>query len=234
MKFYGSIFSMIDFPGELGLTVFTKGCNLRCPICHNPSLVIPPPNIETIAISVDDVIKIIDDKWITGLCITGGEPTIHADLQDTIERIKHEKGVRIKLDTNGVDPMARLPKLLSSGLVDLVAMDVKAPMDSRMDKVTGKVNSDEYVDLSVKILKESGVDYHFRTVCFERFLSPEDIGDIAEYLAPCKDYMLLPFDPHDTLDPELQKDPASSSRYMESCLREARKHVPGAHIVGNK
>lgn len=230
MKFYGAIFSMVDFPDELGLTIFTKGCNVRCPICHNPSLVVPPESIEDRALTEDDVVRIVDDKWITGICVTGGEPTIHADLVETLGRLKERTGSKIKLDTNGVDPMMRLKSALDAGVVDFIAMDIKAPLDQRLDRVIGKVGCAQYVEVSVGILKNSRIPHHFRTVCFEKFLLPEDIGEIAKIVAP-DSYMLLPFDPHNTLDLSLHDERPSSQAYMARCLAEARKYT-ATHIVG--
>lgn len=230
MKFYGAIFSMVDFPDELGLTVFTKGCNVRCPICHNPSLVVPPESIEDRALTEDDIVRIVDDKWITGICVTGGEPTIHADLVETLGRLKERTGSKIKLDTNGVDPVMRLKSALDAGVVDFVAMDIKAPLDQRLDRVIGKVGCAQYVEVSVGILQNSRIPHHFRTVCFEKFLLPEDIGEIAKIVAP-DSYMLLPFDPHITLDPSLGTEHPSSQEYMARCLAEARKYT-STHIVG--
>jgi len=232
MKFYGAVFSMIDYPDELGLTIFTRGCNVRCPICHNPSLVLPDRDLSDRELTEDDVVELVEAKWVTGICVTGGEPTIHADLVDTLLRLKERTGAKIKLDTNGVDPMMRMKKAIDAGAVDLVAMDVKAPLDERLDRVIGKADCAKYVDASIGALKESGIAHHFRTVCFEKFLSPEDVGEIAEGLAPFRAYMLLPFDPHDTLDPALQSEPPASYEYMKRCLAEARKHGDESCIVG--
>lgn len=248
MKFYGMIFSMIDFPDELGLTIFTKGCNLRCPICHNPALVTPPESLEAKVVTEDEVMRTVDDKWITGICITGGEPTLHSDLPDTI-RLLREKA-KIKLDTNGMNP-DMLQYLLDEHLLDFVAMDVKAPLDEeKLELVTGRkwprnpISTSEVVSSpqsisavlaeSIRIIKVAeGLRYHFRTVCFEKFLSPEDIGEIARSIAPCQEYMLSPFDPHATLDPALRHEPKSSYEYMKRCLAEAKKHIPDAHLVGD-
>ena len=233
MKFYGAVFSMIDYPNELGLTIFTKGCNVRCPICHNPSLVIPPADIEDRALTEDDVAELVEEKWVTGICVTGGEPTIHADLVETLGRLKDRTGAKVKLDTNGVDPMMRMKCAIDVGVVDFVAMDVKAPLDDRLDPVIGKPGCAQYVDASIGALKDSGVDHHFRTVCVPKFLSPEDVGEIAKGLAPFRAYMLLPFDPHDTLDPAMQNELPASHEYMKRCLAEARKYGDNCCIVGS-
>ena len=240
MKFYGMVFSMIDYPGKLGLTVFTKGCNLRCPICHNPSLVDHPLGVDNRAFGVEEVIDAIREKWIDGVCVTGGEPTLHESLPETLAHIKEKTEVAIKLDTNGTRP-TMMATLLDEELVDFVAMDVKAPLiKGPLDKVigfewdNGRLSPPLRQTLlsAIHLVKEKAPNYHFRTVCFEKFLSPEDIGEIAKTIAPCKGYVLLPFDPHDTLDVSLRGEETASYAYMNKCLEEAQKHVPDAQIEG--
>lgn len=228
---------MIDFPDELGIVTFTRGCNLRCPVCQNPSLVNLTHETASRPWSVDEIIVFAKDEWADGVCITGGEPTIHPDLPDAIEQIK-KAGLKVKLDTNGTLPMM-LKKLLDAELLDFVAMDVKAPMKlESLERVTGnfwKSAVTNLIDLlisSMAMIKRQAPKYHFRTVCFEKFLSPEDVGAIADMLKPENHYLLLPFDPRITLDPELTKEPASSYEYLRACLAEARKHIPTTKVYG--
>lgn len=231
MKLYRPAVTTIDFPNELAIVVFTRGCNLRCPVCHNPPLVLVDEYEEPQVWAIDEVIDFARDKWADGICVTGGEPTIHADLVDALSAFK-VAGFKTKLDTNGVDPMMRLNAAISLGVLDFVALDVKAPLDDRLHRVAGKVGCDKYVELSISILSESSVAHHFRTVCFEKFLSPQDIGDIANSLPSSGEYLLLPFDPHDTLDKDLRNEKPAEYPYLRACLAEARKHVQNTRISG--
>ena len=119
--------SLIDWPGCVCAVVFLPYCNLRCPYCHNHQLVLKPDTLETF--SLDSVLKRVTSQgeWIDGICVTGGEPTIHRGLSALLEKI-HEASLKVKLDTNGTQPEI-LQHLISHKLVDHVAMDVKAPLD---------------------------------------------------------------------------------------------------------
>ena len=115
--------TLLDFPGKLACTVFTGGCNFRCPFCHNASLVIRPSDVEEI--SEEKFFSYLKKRQgiLDGVCITGGEPLLNKDIEDFIRRIR-SLGLLVKLDTNGAFP-ERLERLLDEGLVDYVAMDIK-------------------------------------------------------------------------------------------------------------
>ena len=117
--------TLLDYPGEVACTVFTQGCNLRCPFCQNPALVLPQLAEESGLLPEDEFFGFLARRRgrLTGVAITGGEPTIHEDLPDFIRRIR-EMGYLVKLDTNGLRPDA-LRTILEAGLVDYIAMDVK-------------------------------------------------------------------------------------------------------------
>jgi len=122
--------TLVDYPGKVAATVFTCGCNFRCPFCHNPELVIPQEISRQPKISPEEVLGFLRERvgQLDGVCVTGGEPTIQDDLPDFIAKIK-ELGFLVKLDANGSRP-AMLERLLVGGLLDYVAMDIKAPLDS--------------------------------------------------------------------------------------------------------
>jgi len=170
--------TLIDYPGKVASTIFTMSCDFRCEYCHNPELVEKNEHTPE-KISVDAIFKILEQrkKFIDGVVITGGEPCLQKDLAAFIERIK-SLGLLVKLDTNGSHPEV-LEELLSKGIVDYVAMDIKAPLD--------KYN--EYApDIDVKKIQQSielvkkFPDYEFRTT-ISRHLSPEDVVRIAETIS---------------------------------------------------
>jgi pyruvate formate lyase activating enzyme len=222
--------TMVDYPGKLAYTVYTMGCNFRCPICHNREL----------ALSLGDglpehdvpwVLGEIEKKggWVDGICVTGGEPLLHPGLRSGLESLKGA-GLAVKLDTNGSFP-EKLEKLLEGGLVDCVAMDVKAPLTEEEYSKAAGVPMGRWLDslkASVEVIKSSGVEYEFRTVCVPGLHSPESVARIAEGLAPCDRYVLRAFRPVNTLDPEYEKVLAPTPDEMSSYLQAARAHLPAA------
>jgi pyruvate formate lyase activating enzyme len=246
LRFRGLItFTMVDFPGRLAMTAYTMGCNFRCPICHNRELALsladrlPEYDVDAVLDAVRE-----RDGWIEGICVTGGEPLLHAGTASALGRFKGE-GLAVKLDTNGCFP-DRLKELLDAGLVDYVAMDVKAPLtDEEYSKAAG-VGAARWLprlSSSMEIIKRSGVDHEFRTICLPvragnartqtgvpGFHSPEAIGRIARTIAPCRKYVLRAFRPVNTLDPEYEKVPAPTDDQMRAFLEAAREYVPGAVV----
>ena len=181
--------TLLDFPGKLACTVFTGGCNFRCPFCHNASLVIRPADVEEIS----------DEKFFSylkkrqglldGVCITGGEPLLNKDIEDFIRRIK-ELGLLVKLDTNGAFP-ERLERLLDAKLVDYVAMDIK----NSKEKYGATAGLGENFELSVilksiDIIMNKAPDYEFRTTVVRELHTAEDICSIAEWLCGARRYFL--------------------------------------------
>jgi len=226
-------FTMVDFPGRLAVTVYTMGCNFRCPICHNRELALSLgeglPEYD-----VDAVLDVVRSRggWIEGVCVTGGEPLIQKGLAGALARFKDE-GLAVKLDTNGSFP-DHLEEILKVGLVDYVAMDMKAPlMEDEYSRSAG-VPMEKWiprVEASVEAIKRSGVDHEFRTICAPGLHSPEAVGDIARAISPCRRYVLRPFRPAKTLDPEYEKVASPTPEEMRALLDAARGHVPEA-VVG--
>jgi pyruvate formate lyase activating enzyme len=222
--------TMVDYPGKLAYTVYTMGCNFRCPICHNRELALSLGD-DLPEYSVDWVLGEIarKDGWVDGICVTGGEPLLCPGLSAALERFK-AAGLAVKLDTNGSFP-EKLAAVLRDGLADCVAMDVKAPLTAEdypalagvaMDRWMGRLRS------SIEIIKASGLEYEFRTVCVPRLHSPESIARIARDLAPCDRYVLRAFRPMNTLDPEYENVPAPTPEEMSAYLAAAREHLPNA------
>lgn len=153
--------SFVDWPGRTCAVLFLGGCNLRCPFCHNHQLVLDPEELHSL--DLKEILHRLRPlrHWLGGVCVTGGEPTLSAQLPALLRRLKTE-GFPVKLDTNGTRP-AILAALLAQGLVDMVAMDVKAPLDQALyDRCCGLTVDLGRIRASIKLIKESGVAHQFR------------------------------------------------------------------------
>ena len=191
--------TLVDYPGKVAATVFTAGCNFRCPYCHNPELVLPAMIEKQPKITEKEILDFLKERsgFLEGLCITGGEPTIHSDLIDFIQKVK-DLGLLVKLDTNGSLPKV-LENLLKSKLIDWVAMDIKAPKEKYELFTQGQIKA-EIIDQSIKIIKKSKVDYEFRTTLAPEILTEKDILGIVDWIKPADRYYLQQFKNEKTLD----------------------------------
>ena len=172
--------TLLDYPGKVACTLFTAGCNLRCPFCHNASLVINPD--MSAGIDTAEILDYLKKRQgiLEGVCISGGEPLLQPDIKDFIKEIK-ELGYSVKLDTNGCFP-DKLKDLVNSGLVDYVAMDIKNSKEKYANTV-GVTNFDiAPIEESVEFLKEGHVDYEFRTTVVKELHNVEDAQDIGVWL----------------------------------------------------
>ncbi len=191
--------TLVDYPGKVAATVFTAGCNFRCPYCHNPELVLPTMIEKQPKITEKEILDFLKERsgFLEGLCITGGEPTIHSDLIDFIQKVK-DLGLLVKLDTNGSLPKV-LENLLKSKLIDWVAMDIKAPKEKYELFTQGQIKT-ETIDQSIKIINKSKIDYEFRTTLAPEILTEKDILDIVDWIKPANRYYLQQFKNEKTLD----------------------------------
>lgn len=180
--------SLVDYDSHTAATVFTGGCNFRCPFCHNGSLVVTSKN--DFRISEEEVLGYLTKRkgLLDGLVVTGGEPTLHKDLADFLRKVK-DLGYDVKLDTNGTSP-EMLASLVSSRLVDYVAMDIKSSPSS-YSVVAGV--SDPHLDKiteSVAFLKKGSVPYEFRTTLINEFHSETDFTEIADFIDGADKYFI--------------------------------------------
>ncbi len=191
-------FSSKDFPGHISSTVFLGGCTFRCPFCHNADLVLRPESFPVLP--MDLFLSYLDSRkgWLEGVCVTGGEPLLSEDLEDLV-RVVRERGLLVKIDTNGSLP-ARLETLVEEGLIDWIAMDIKAPLE-RYSEVVGVAVRTEDIARSADIVRRSGLKYLFRTTVVPGLLGREDIRKIGVWLQGAEVYQLQQFVPHDTIDP---------------------------------
>lgn len=175
--------SLIDWEGMITAVIFTKGCNFRCGYCHNPSLVLPELFNETTDIEIEEILTYLNSrkKWIDGVVISGGEPTIHSDSPYLIKAIRQD-GYLIKLDTNGSNP-SMIEGLISERLVDFVAMDIKTVLlPAEYARITNCPDTCliEKVVKSVNILRESGIQYQFRTTLIPMVHTEEIVEDLTK------------------------------------------------------
>ena len=171
--------SLIDYPGKIAAVVFTQGCNLRCGYCHNPALVYPES--FSAPYPLQDIFDFLKSRRnrLEGVVVTGGEPTFQADLTDFLKTIK-AIGYSVKLDTNGTRPLV-LKELIAQGLVDYIAMDIKAPL-TKYAQVCGGFVDTENIAESITLLENSGIDHHFRTTFDKNNLLENDIEHIRGML----------------------------------------------------
>lgn len=183
--------TLLDYPGKVACTVFTGGCNLRCPFCHNASLVLDH-NHDTL-VSEEECLSFLRKRRgiLDGVCITGGEPLIQADIADFLYLVK-DLGYKIKLDTNGCFPQ-HLKELVDSGFIDYVAMDIKSS-PSRYEKAVGIEGFDfSEIQKSVDFLLSDQVDYEFRTTVVNGLHDESVLKDTAAVIAGAKRYYLQNF-----------------------------------------
>ena len=226
--------TLLDYPGEIACTVFLAGCNMRCPYCHNPSIVFG----EGEDISVDELIGFLKSRVgrLGAVCISGGEPTLHSDLRQLIESIK-ELGFLVKLDTNGTNPKM-LSELIQDRLVDYVAMDIKNSPEKYIETAglgaECRAQSAELildnVKQSVAILMQNRVEYEFRTTVTAQLHSVEDMDSIGRLIGGAEKYFLQYYreEGQQIAGGFTTPDPES----MRALLERIKKYVPKAEIRG--
>ena len=217
--------TLLDFPDRTACTIFTGGCNLRCPFCHNAGLVRTP---LAEANRTDEVLEYLQKRRgiLDGVCITGGEPLLQPDLADFLRKIK-DMGYAIKLDTNGSLP-DRLAALLVSGLVDYVAMDVKSSPAGYAAATGTEVDVTVY-ERSVQLIRHSGVPFEFRTTAVGGIHTPEDFAAIAQWLGDVPYFIQRFVDSGQLLGEGFHP---FSIEEMEHLLTTVRTHVPSAQLRG--
>lgn len=224
MKIYGlEKLSMVDFDGHLCCTVFTGGCNFRCPYCQNADLV-KARNIKEIPLA--EFFSFLEKRKgvLDSVCISGGEPTLQADLALFIERIK-ALGYKVKLDTNGTNP-ALLRELMGSGLLDYVAMDIKSSKKSYSAVTKADSALLKKVEESVELLKKGKVDYELRTTLARELISKQDIEEMADWLAGADKLYLQCFKDQGTnLESGLHKVEKSEAEEYKAILEKKIKRV---------
>jgi len=223
MKFSGiQKTSLIDFPDRIATVLFTPGCNLRCPFCHNWRIVLDP---KPPFLNEETVIRILEKrkKYVDAVVITGGEPTIHKEIPKSLKKLK-EKGFAVKLDTNGF-----FPQVLKECLpfVDYVALDVKTSLEKY-----GRLGAKDTIGFlrTVEILKTGKVDYEFRTTVVPGFVDEEDITKMGEIVKGGKCFAFQQFIPGDTLDKVLDNVNPYSPRVIGEFVSVMKRHVANVTV----
>jgi len=217
MNFYGfQKVSLMDYPGEVAVNIFTFGCNLRCPYCHNPELVLEEKKPVPVSWSeIHDYLK-KRKNVLGGVCITGGEPLLHARIPEVIHEIQ-ALGLKVKIDTNGT-----LPESLKKIRPDYIAMDIKTSPEKYY--LLGYTGSGDFVSAireSVSTIISSGIDYEFRTTVAPEIVHPDDIGQILDFIRGAKRYALSQFHAKKTLD----EDYKNRAPYPVEVLLEMKKKI---------
>ncbi len=183
--------AMVDYPGKLAATVFTGGCNLHCPFCHNAPLV---THLEqSPELSKEEILDFLASrkKLLDGVVLSGGEPLLQKDAAEFLRQVR-ALGFSVKLDTNGCYPQA-LAHILEQGLVDYVAMDIKNSREKYAQTV-GLSNFDlTPIEESIRLLRESGIDYEFRTTAVRELHTADDIRAIGAWVKGAPRYYLQQF-----------------------------------------
>ena len=220
--------TLLDFPGQMAATVFTYGCNFRCPFCHNASLVITDRKDEEV-ISEEDFFAFLEKRrgMLGGICISGGEPTLMPDLEDFIRKIK-AMGYKVKLDTNGYRPDI-LRHLVEEGLLDYVAMDIKNSKEKY--SLTAGIDVDiSKIEESTNFLMSGRIPFEFRTTVVKELHSEEDIRNIGEWLKGNESFFLQGFiDSGDLISDGLN---AYDKKDLTDLLNVLKPHIPNAQIRG--
>ena len=207
--------TLLNYPGLVACTIFTKGCNLKCPFCHNSSLI--SGNDDTY-IDEDEIFKYLNKRKniIEGVCISGGEPLLQKDIKEFIRKIK-SLGLKVKLDTNGTNPDLML-SLINDNLLDYIAMEIKN-IKSKYELTSGaKVKIDNILK-SINIIENSGIDYEFRTTIIKEFHTLSDIDYISKKLDKKSKYYIQNFVKSDAvLDKNLHSFTSDELKEMKQIL----------------
>ncbi len=224
--------SLLDWPGKICSTIFIAGCNFRCPFCHNPELVLPS-QIELLEpLTENEILALIVERkqLIDGVCITGGEPLLSPDITNFVHKIK-ATGLPVKIDTNGSAPTL-LRKIVDDNLVDYIAMDIKAPRE-RYNELAGFNINLRFIEESIKILKDSNINYEFRTTVVKTLLGKDDIIKIGEWVKGAKAYYLQQCNGGEkVLDPTFKWIKSYTPEELENMLRAVRSNFEKTGLRG--
>jgi pyruvate formate lyase activating enzyme len=222
--------SLCDWDGSIASVIFLPGCNLRCPFCQNRDLVLDPENLPTVGLDVVSGYLRAHSSWIDGVVITGGEPTLWEDLPALARQMK-EMGFGVKLDTNGTLP-AKISELIEGGLVDYIAMDLKAPLDDRYARAAGCEVDVDRIRRSIDIVSGFGDAYEFRTTLVPGLVGETEVDLMARAIEGARCYVLQRFVPENSLDKSLHGVVPYDDSFVARLLETAGKHVESCFYRG--
>ena len=221
--------TLLDYPGLTACTVFTGGCDLRCPFCHNSPLVLDPRGTE--GYTVEEVLEHLKKRKgiLDGIAVSGGEPLLQPDLEDFLRKIRDIGDYKIKLDTNGTHP-ERLANIISEGLCDKVAMDIKNSPEKYAQTVGVRNFDVELIRASLSFIMLSGIDYELRTTLVRELHDADSMRGIAKFIRGAKAYYLQNFvDSGALLAPETH---GADESEMKEFLEIMKQFVPTAELRG--
>lgn len=222
--------TLLDYPGVVACTVFTAGCNFRCPFCHNAMLVLPE-QIDDECLTDDEVFGFLKKRRgvLDGVAVTGGEPLLHADMPEFLARVK-ELGYKIKLDTNGSNPEL-LSEIVKNKLVDRVAMDIKNAPEEYARTIGFKSFDIAPVERSKEMLLRGDIDYEFRTTVVKGIHTKESLIGAAKWIEGAKEYYLQQFkDSGNLILPDGLA--AYDEKQMHALADAVRDYVPTVEVRG--
>lgn len=225
--------TLLDYPECVAATLFTGGCNFRCPYCHNGDIVLKSTTITPL--TDEEIFSFLNKRRsvLSGVCISGGEPTLHEDLPDFIGRMK-ALGYRVKLDTNGTNP-DMLKALIAKKLIDYCAMDIKNSPQKYAETANNGTTSDSFklsaINDSINILmRQQAIPYEFRTTVVKEFHEASDMLSIARWIAGAKAYFLQSYvDSEGVLCSGFH---AHSEETLQSYAELCRPFVPSVKLRG--
>jgi pyruvate formate lyase activating enzyme len=223
--------TLLDYPGTVACTVFTLGCNMRCPFCHNALLVTKTEEAEVYP--EEEFFAFLNKRRgiLDGVCVTGGEPLLQSDAGEFIAKIK-ALGYKVKLDTNGSFP-DRLEEILKSGNVDYVAMDIKNSPEKYAETVGIPGFDVSKIQRSIEIIRSSGIEYEFRTTVVAPLHNGESIAGAAQMVKGSSKYFLQNFvDSGNLISGEGMS--GLTGEELENALAKAKDFIPQAQIRGEK
>lgn len=228
-------FSSIEYPKKTSTVLYLPYCNFRCHYCYNRDLILNPEELKSY--SEEEVLNFLDERkgWIEAVVVTGGECTLHKELPEFIKKVK-EKGFLGAIETNGTNP-EMLEKMIKEGLLDFVRMDIKAPLDFESYRKVTQIDDKslvEKVKKSIKILRNSEVDYEFVTTVVPSLHTKEDIFKIAEQIKGAKRYVLNQFIPKfGTLDKKFESIKPYQPEFFEEVKEEIKNNFEEVEVRYN-
>ena len=224
--------SLVDWDDRVSAVIFLPYCNFRCPFCYNPTLVLDPTNMQTVAFTEISRYLTRNRVWLDGVTITGGEPTVHDELSALCKSVK-ELDLEIKLDTNGTNPKA-VQELIDQELVDYIAMDIKAPLTvEKYSKASGFPIGAllREAEKTIEFLMGSSLDYEFRTTIVPTIHNKNDIKLICTRIKGCKRFVLQSFKGDvETINPRMRHVRPLSESERQEILASALEIEPSTRL----
>ncbi len=235
MKFAGLLKqSLVDYPGKIAAVLFTRGCNLRCPYCHNGHLLVKPGRTDNKDLELTSLLDFLQERagFLDGVVITGGEPSLNPGLSDACQAVK-ELGLLVKLDTNGTRYEV-LKGLIVHNLLDYVAMDLKAPLEYKdYLEVCGRLSREDFLNIrnSVQLLRTAPIEVEFRTTVVPRYHKVADLIKMARAVQGARLFTLQQFNPRNALEAELRDTRPYTARELQDMMEAIRPYVERVRII---